>query len=88
MAVEMTGRKRRCGVAQTKELRRTVMENHEGSSNKDYAIWIEPKGDGFVVPFLFGPIGGTKQAGCKTPKPVSMEEAEKVLGKIVKEKLG
>jgi len=69
------------------EIKRTTMECHEGGSNKDYTIWIEPKGDGFIVPFLFGAIGGTKQSGCKTPKPVSLEAAEKVLEKVVKEKL-
>jgi len=66
--------------------KRVVMECHEGGSNKDYAIWVEAKGDGFIVPFLYGAIGGTKQSGCKTPAPVSLAEAEKVMAKIVKEK--
>src|SRR3990172_7379631 len=66
--------------------KRVVMECHEGGSNKDYAIWIEAKGGGFVVPFVYGAIGGTKQSGTKTPAPVSLAEAEKVMAKIVKEK--
>lgn len=68
-------------------LKRTTMECHEGGSNKDYMIWIEPKDGGFIVQALWGAIGGSKQSGSKTPKPVSLADAENVLEKVVKEKL-
>lgn len=58
----------------------------EGGSDKVYLISIEPKGDGFIVPFRFGPRDGTLQAGCKTPSPVPLAQAEKIFEKTLREK--
>jgi bifunctional non-homologous end joining protein LigD len=60
----------------------------ENGADKQYTVWIEPHGAGFVVQAQWGPRGGTVQSGAKTgPTPVSMEKAEAVYAKTVKEKI-
>lgn len=59
----------------------------EGGSDKQYTIWIEEAHVGYVVQAQWGPRGGSIQSGRKTPEPVSLEKAEKVYDKVVKEKL-
>src|SRR5690606_8458378 len=58
----------------------------EGSSDKIYEASIEPKDDGYIVRFAYGRRGSTLQTGTKTPAPVSLEEAERIFGKLTKEK--
>ena len=59
----------------------------EGGSSKEYNAKIEAQGGGFVVTYAYGRIGGTLQAGTKTPKPVARDRAQAVYDKIVNEKL-
>ncbi len=74
-------------VTTTAKLKESSLWCKEGSADKEYHIWIEPQGSGFLVQAQWGRRGGPMQAGCKTPKPVPMEDAEKILDKVVREKL-
>lgn len=58
-----------------------------GTSDKEYHVQIETKGSGYVVLFQFGRRGGTLQAGTKTPVPVTLEEAESIYARLVREKV-
>ena len=60
----------------------------EGTSDKVYHIQLESEGCGHVVNFQYGRRGSTLNCGTKTPNPVSLEEAEKIYNKLLKEKLG
>jgi predicted DNA-binding WGR domain protein len=58
----------------------------EGTSDKEYHIQLNPEGSGYVVNFQFGRRGGPLNEGTKTPKPVSLDEADKIYEKLLKEK--
>lgn len=58
----------------------------EGGSNKQYTIWLEPKGGAWLVVAAWGPIGGHISTGLKTKVPVSRAAAEKEHAKVVKAK--
>jgi bifunctional non-homologous end joining protein LigD len=55
-------------------------------SDKVYQIQIEESGSGYVVNFQYGARGGTLKSDTKTQSPVSLEQAEKIFGQLVKEK--
>jgi bifunctional non-homologous end joining protein LigD len=59
----------------------------EGSSDKVYHAYLEPKEDGWIVNFAFGRRGSTLQTGTKTNEPVAYEKAKKIYDKIVAEKM-
>lgn len=59
----------------------------EGGSNKEYHIQMVPSGDGFVINFQYGAIGSSLKPGTKTPKPIDEAAAEKMLEKLIKERL-
>jgi len=58
----------------------------EGGSNKQYTVWMERSGNGWLVNFQFGPVGGWVQGGAKTKSPVSRAQAEKVYEGLLKQK--
>ncbi|MCU0437273.1 MAG: WGR domain-containing protein [Raineya sp.] len=58
----------------------------EGGSDKVYQVHLEVKEEGYIVHFAFGRRGTTLQTGSKTPTPVSLEKAEAIFEKLVKEK--
>jgi len=64
----------------------TTLYYKEGSSDKVYEVFIEPKGDGCIVRFAYGRRGTTLQPGTKTPEPVSPEEAGRIYQKLIREK--
>lgn len=59
---------------------------HEGSSDKEYHVRIEPIDGKYVVTFAYGRRGSTLSTGTKTQSPVDIEEATKVFTKLVAEK--
>lgn len=59
----------------------------DGRSDKVYQASIEPKEPGFVVNFAYGRRGSTMTSGTKTQSPVSIQEAQKVHSKLIREKL-
>jgi bifunctional non-homologous end joining protein LigD len=59
----------------------------EGTSDKVYTCSIEPKGDGFIVPFAYGRRGASLTAGVKTKEPVPYDKAKKVYDSLVSEKM-
>jgi bifunctional non-homologous end joining protein LigD len=67
--------------------KQTTLYYKEGSSDKMYEIFIEPKDDGCIVRYAYGRPGSTLQPGTKTPKPVPAEEAERIFDSLVKQKL-
>jgi bifunctional non-homologous end joining protein LigD len=60
----------------------------EGSSDKEYNVQLVKDGAGYQVPFQFGRRNGTLQNGSKTTSPVSLEEAEKIYQRVLKERAG
>ena len=58
----------------------------EGPSDKEYNAQIVKDGEGYLVNFQYGRRNGTLQTGSKTALPVSLEDAEKIYNKLVKEK--
>ncbi|MBX3739952.1 MAG: WGR domain-containing protein [Akkermansiaceae bacterium] len=66
---------------------RTTLYYQEGSSDKVYEVFIEPKDDGCIVRFAYGRRGTTLQTGVKTPEPVSAEDAVKIFDWLVKQKV-
>ena len=61
-----------------------TLSNHR--HNKSYSLALESAGDGFVVNFAYGAIGSLQKPGTKTPKPVTLEAAEKIYAKLLHEK--
>jgi bifunctional non-homologous end joining protein LigD len=59
----------------------------EGGSDKEYHAKIEAKGKGYVVNFAYGRRGNALMTGTKTQKPVTLEEAEEIFDKLVREKM-
>ena len=57
-----------------------------GTSDKEYRTQIVKNGSGYQVTFQFGRRGGTLQSGVKTNEPVTLEEAEAIFDKLVREK--
>ena len=69
-------------------MKKASLYYQEGVSNKEYHLQLEKFGDGYVVNFQYGRVGSTLQTGNKTPKPVSLEAAEKIYNNLYKEKTG
>lgn len=65
---------------------RVTLYCREGGSSKQYTVWLEKSGGGWLVNFQFGPIGGWVQGGTKTARPVSRSEAERVYEGLLKQK--
>ena len=70
----------------TELLPQTVLEYHEGSSDKVYRAAIEAVAGGFVVNFAYGQRGSTLNTGTKTAQPVSRAEAQEIYGQLVRPK--
>lgn len=58
----------------------------EGSSDKEYQIFLQQDGGNCTVDFKFGRRNGTLKPGTKTPSPVSLVKAQDIYNKLVKEK--
>jgi bifunctional non-homologous end joining protein LigD len=58
----------------------------EGTSDKEYHVRLEARGDGFVVNFAYGRRGSTLSTGTKTSAPVYYDAALMIFDKLVKEK--
>jgi len=69
-----------------KELNKVSLYCKEGGSDKVYTLWLEEKGDGFLVNFNYGPRGGWVQNGTKTKEPVAKDKAQKIYEKLLAEK--
>ena len=65
----------------------TTLYFREGSSDKVYQADIVPAGDGFHVTFAYGRRGATLHTDTKTTKPVSRDEAERIVGKLIASKV-
>lgn len=59
----------------------------EGTADKVYQVTLEESGTGHVVNFANGRRGGTMRTGTKTSSPVTIDEANKIYDKLIKEKL-
>jgi len=59
----------------------------EGSSDKEYHLQLVEKNGKYVVNFQYGRVGNALKDGTKTPTPVSLEDAENIYDKILKEKV-
>lgn len=59
----------------------------EGSSDKIYRAAIEERDGRYVVNFAYGRRGSTLAAGTKTSTPVSLDDAQRIYDKLVREKV-
>ena len=64
----------------------TSLYYRAGSSDKEYHVRLEAKGDGFVVNTAFGRRGSTLSTGTKTAAPVSYDAALHFFEQLVHEK--
>lgn len=64
----------------------TALFFREGSSDKEYNVFIEECQDGYMVRVTYGRRGNASTTQNKTQMPVSYATAEKVFDKCVKEK--
>ena len=69
-----------------KQENKVTLESHEGGANKQYTLWLEKNGKGWMVNFQYGPIGGWVKGGAKNKKPVSREKAEKIYAELINKK--
>ena len=58
-----------------------------GTSDKEYHVQLDNKGEGYLVNFQYGKRGGTLKAGTKTKEPISLDKAQKVYDKLVQSKI-
>lgn len=58
-----------------------------GASDKEYHAQIETSGAGCVVNFQYGRRGGSLLDGTKTKAPVTLDKAEAIFEKLIKEKM-
>ncbi len=63
-----------------------ILYFRNGSSDKEYRVWIEAKDAGWVVNFAYGRRGASLSTGTKTSSPVEYAAALKVFDKLVSEK--
>jgi bifunctional non-homologous end joining protein LigD len=73
-------------TAMMEELKTTSLYYRQGSSDKEYHVRLEAKGDGFVVNTAFGRRGSTLSTGTKTSAPVYYDMALMIFEKLVNEK--
>ena len=73
-------------TAMMEELKTTSLYYRQGSSDKEYHVRLESKGDGFVVNTAFGRRGSTLSTGTKTSAPVYYDLALVIFEKLVNEK--
>lgn len=74
-------------ASQADILSSTVLYCTKGSSNKEYHLALEKGTDGYLVRYANGKRGSTLTRGLKTPAPTSLEIAQKVYEKTLREKL-
>ena len=58
----------------------------EGNSDKEYHVSVKPQGEGYIVTFSYGRRGSTLTTGSKTPNIVSLEQANAIHDRLVREK--
>lgn len=58
----------------------------EGRTDKEYVGWLTEDDGGWHVDFAYGRRGSTLKTGRKTSAPLPLDEAEKVLGKLLASK--
>ena len=73
-------------TAMMEECKTTSLYYREGSSDKEYHVRLEAKGDGFVVNIAYGRRGSTLSTGTKTSAPVYYDAALMIFDKLVREK--
>lgn len=74
-------------ASQADILSSTVLYCTKGSSNKEYHLALEKNTDGYLVRYANGKRGSTLTRGLKTASPTSLEIAQKVYDKTLREKL-
>jgi len=65
----------------------TTLYFREGSSDKVYRAAIETREGGYIVNFAYGRRGSTLNTGTKTTSSVTLDEAQRIYDKLVKEKM-
>lgn len=64
----------------------TALFYREGSSDKEYNVFLEDAKNGYVVNFTYGRRGNAVNHGSKTNVPVTLECAQHVYQKLISEK--
>ena len=73
-------------TAMMEECKSTSLYYREGTSDKEYHVRLEAKGEGFVVNTAFGRRGSTLSTGTKTSAPVYYDAALMIFDRLVREK--
>jgi bifunctional non-homologous end joining protein LigD len=64
----------------------TSLYFREGNSDKEYHVSVKPQGEGYIVNFAYGRRGSTLTIGSKTPNIVSLDQANAIHDRLVREK--
>lgn len=59
----------------------------EGSSNKEYNVFLVSNENNYSVNFTYGPRGNPRSSGTKTASPLAMSDAKKIFDKLVAKKM-
>jgi predicted DNA-binding WGR domain protein len=59
----------------------------QGTSNKEYNVYLERRDEDWGVSFTYGRIGGRLMNGTKTPEAVPHAQASKVYDDLVASKI-
>jgi len=71
----------------TQRIAECVLQHRGGGHHKEYRIWMERAGAGWLVKYSFGRIGMGLREGTKTHAPVNALEAQSIKDRIWDEKL-
>jgi hypothetical protein len=71
----------------TQRIAECVLQHRGGGHHKEYRIWMERAGNGWLVKYSFGRIGMGMREGTRTQAPVSAMEAQSIKDRIWDEKL-
>lgn len=64
----------------------TSLHFREGNSDKEYHVAVEPEGEGYIVTYAYGRRGSTLTTGRKTQHIVTLSEANRIHGQLVRQK--
>ena len=69
------------------EAKTATLYFRNGTSDKEYRVWLEPKADGYAVNYAYGRRNASLSTGTKTSTPVSYDAAIAIFDKLISEKM-
>jgi len=70
----------------TQAAQSTSLYSRHGGSDKEYHVYLRPRGDGWTVDYAHGPRGKALKPGTKTATPLPYDKAHKKYQSLINEK--